>query len=522
VTGGLYIGLDLGTSSLKGVVVTAKGEIVARGQAAYRTVRDEPGQAEQDPGDWVKAMRRVVRQIAADAPPARWRALGLSGMIPTLVLADATGTPTGPAVTWEDARAGTQGAAFRGAATAVLADEGELYRRTGQRVDGRYLLPMLMRLRESDRVRVRSANRLMGAKDYLYWWLTGECATDPSTATGSGCYDLAGAAWIPELAAIAGAVANAVPDVTAGRPGVPSLPAVLPPTTLRALRTDVATRLGLPAGLPVCLGAADSVLGMLALGATRPGDVAYVTGTSTVIAAVSGWLTLDAARRCLVTPLAGADGWGLEMDLVSTGSAVGWLARLLGLGRGGERKLMELAAEGAATRHPRGGPEDESLLPSFLPFLGGGEQGALWDPDLRGSILGLDLSHGPADLAAALVEGIVLESCRCLDVFEQNGLAPAPLRAAGAGASSPFLRRQLADASGRDVLFPADAERSFSALGAALIAARALGEGPADAGAWAGPMERTTSDPSRAAWWKHRRMRHDDAVERLGELYRCC
>ena len=299
---------------------------------------------------------------------------------------------------------------------------------------------------------------------------------------------------------------------------MPGLPAVLPATTLRSLRATAAARLGLPAGLPVCLGAADSVLGMLALGATRPGDVAYITGTSTVIAAVSGRLTLDAARRCLVTPLAGADGWGLEMDLVSTGSAVAWLARLLGLGRGGVRKLMELSAEGATTRYTRRGGSP----PSFLPFLGSGEQGALWDPDLRGSILGLDLSHGPADLAAALVEGIVLESCRCLDVFEQNGLAPAPLRAAGAGASSPFLRRQLADASGRDVLFPADPERSFSALGAALIAARSLGEGPVDADAWAGPMEHTTSDPSRAAWWKHRRMRHDDAVERLGELYRCC
>ena len=513
---GQYIGLDLGTSSLKGVAVTAKGEIVACGQAAYRTVRDEPGQAEQDPGDWVRAIRRVVQALAQDAPPSQWRALGLSGMIPTLVLADASGAPTGPAVTWEDARAGTQGAAFRGAAAAVLADEGELYRRTGQRVDGRYLLPMLMRLRESDPERVRSASWLMGAKDYLYWWLTGECATDPSTATGSGCYDLAGAAWMPELSAIAGAAADAG---TTGRPGTPGLPGVLPPTTLRALRADVAARLGLPSGLPICLGAADSVLGMLALGATRPGDVAYVTGTSTVIAAVSERLTVGGAQRCLVTPLAGVDGWGLEMDLVSTGSAVAWLARLFGLGRGGERKLMELAAEGATTRSARAGPEDRSP-PSFLPFLGSGEQGALWDPDLRGSILGLDLSHGPADLAAALVEGIVLESCRCLDVFEQNGLAPAPLRAAGAGASSPVLRRQLADASGRDVLFPADPECSFSALGAALIAARSLGEGPADAGVWAGPMERTTSDPSRAAWWKHRRMRHDDAVERLGRLYR--
>jgi len=502
----LYIGLDLGTSSLKGVVVSAAGEIVGRAQARYPTVRDAPGQAEQDPGDWIKAVRQVARRLAADAPPARWRAIGLSAMIPTLVVAGADGAPAGLAVTWEDARAEAQGASFRTAAAAALDGDAELYRRTGQRVDGRYLLPMVMRLRESGPESTTAGVRIMGAKDYLFWWLTGDWATDPSTASGVGCYDLAAGAWLPEVAAIAGAA---------------ELPAVMPSTTLRPLTATAAARTGLPAGLPVCLGAADSVAGMLALGATAPGDIAYITGTSTVIAGVSKEFVTDAEARCLVTPLATGDGWGLEMDLVSTGSAVSWLARLLRLGRGGEGKLMELAAAaGAGDAEPPDVATRQNDPPLFLPFLGRGEQGALWDPDLRGAVVGLDLAHSSADLALALMDGIVIESCRCLDVLEKNGLPPAPVRASGAGVASVFFRRRLADASTRDVLSPRDPERPVSALGAALLARTALDGAPEDPAAWTGPMERTASDRSRRACWKRRRRQHDDTVACLSELHR--
>jgi len=527
--GDVYIGLDLGTSSLKGVAVEVGGTIVASARATYPTVREAPGQAEQDPGAWIRAVREVARRLAGEVPAARWRAIGLSAMIPTLVTAGADGEPSGPAVTWEDARAEAQGAVFRDAAAEALGGSAELYRRTGQRVDGRYLLPMAMRVRAAEPERAAATSVLASAKDFLFHWLTGTWATDPSTASGFGCYDLAAGAWLPDLAdgtwladladgawlrdlgaaaaARAGDAPRGVPGVP-GLPDAPGLPAVMPSTTLRPLAATVARRTALPAGVPVCLGAADSVAAMLALGATQPGDVACVGGTSTVIAGVSAGLVTDPAARCLVTPLAAGDGWGLEMDLVSTGSAVAWLAGVLRLGRGGEAKLLELAAGGS----------DTPL--TFLPFLGRGEQGARWDPDLRGALLGLDISQRPADLARALVDGIVVESCRCLDVLTENGLPTAPVRAAGALAASPFFRRRLADASGRDVLSPEYPERPSSAIGAALIARLALDGPPEDAAAWTGALARTASDPLRRAWWLQRRRRHDDDVTRLAGFFR--
>jgi xylulokinase len=162
----VYAGLDLGTSGCKGVLLTADGRVVARAAARYPTHRPEPGAAEQQSGDWLKAFTSVTLGLANAVAAERWQAVGLSAMLPTLVLTDGVGAvatpggidapssrrqlePLGPAITWEDGRAEAEGSAFR---------EGRggdaLYRRTGQWVDGRYLVPMALRLaaREPERV----------------------------------------------------------------------------------------------------------------------------------------------------------------------------------------------------------------------------------------------------------------------------------------------------------------------------------------------------------------------------------
>ena len=510
----VYIGLDLGTSSLKGVAVTAGGEIAARGHASYATVRAQVGWAEQDAADWLAALRSVVGQLLdGGAPGERWRAIGLSGMIPTLVTVDAQGAPTGAAMTWEDARAEAQGERLRGEM-----GESRLYELTGQWVDGRYLLPMVAWLRETEPDRVARAGRVLGAKDYLLWWLTGEYLTDPSTASGFGCYELASGGWHAGIAAAGGfgeapsvgngAITGGVGDTaTAGSAaGLAMLPKVVAAMAARPLCGRAAETLGLPAGIPVAVGAADSVLGLLGLGVRAPGEVAYIAGTSSVIMGLSDRLVVDAAHRYLVTPLAGVAGWGLEMDLLSTGSAVHWLARTLGLGEGGEEALMELAS-----RAPLGA---NGL--SFLPFLSLGEQGALWDANLRGSLLGISLGHTRADIARALIEGIVLESRRCLAVLDEAGLPRGPISIAGEGGSSRFFRRLLADASGRTVLRD-PVERPYSALGAAAIAAQAVGERLSlDIG---GEREAVEPDPQAATTWSELWSRHETLVARAQDAY---
>ena len=447
----LYLGLDLGTSGLKAVAVAPCGDLVAFTSTGYQTSRPVPGAAEQDPGCWTAAVRDALAGLAKDAPPVSWRAIGLTGMLPTLVTADASGKPVGPAITWEDSRAETQAHLLRTRfGRNGERDGGEaLYRITGQWVDGRYLLPMFARIAADEPDRAAGTATILGAKDFLFGWLTGHLATDPSTATGFGCYDLSSSNW-------AGEVLTAAADTMAAV--LPSLPPVWPSGSTRPLREDLAAEFGC-GKIPVCLGAADSVVGADALGACSAGQVAYVAGTSTVVLGITDRLVLDPWNRFLVTPLVSDGMWGMEMDLLATGSSLRWLAGLLGGGLD-EAGVLALAAQ-----------LDPADAPVFLPYLSPGEQGALWDPGLTGSVTGLTLRHDRRHLARALVNGIVLESRRCVHVLDEIGPLRGELLVAGGSAAAASFRADLADATGRPVVAPPGQDAAFSAFGAARLAA---------------------------------------------------
>jgi xylulokinase len=249
------------------------------------------------------------------------------------------------------------------------------------------------------------------------------------------------------------------------------------------------------------LGAADSVLGALGLGVREPGQVAYIAGTSTAILGISDRLVFDPSHRFLVTPLAEDGRWGVEMDLLATGSAIEWLAGVLGLG---VADVVELAAG-----------TDPFRSPVLLPYLSPGEQGALWDPSLHGAIVGLNLGHGREHLARALVNGIVLESRRCLAVLDETLGSGRAVWMAGGSAGGASIRRDLADATRRVVSMPGDDDFSAcSARGAALIAALAVDGGwpdgafPAGSAASGGSAE---PDEARARLWDELWVAHEAA-----------
>ena len=464
--GPVVVGVDLGTSSVKVVAVGSDGRVRASARREHRTARPSPGAAEQDPGDWWAGLAAALDEIRRVVPVDGWWALGLTAMLPTLLVLDGSRRPVGAAITWQDDRAEPDGERCRARAGADA-----LYRTTGQWVDGRYLLPMAAALAGRDRRIAAEGRYAVGAKDYLFHLLTGELLTDPSTAAGYGCYDLHAGRWMPDL------------------PSDLALPAIVDARTTAPLRTDVAARLGLPVGLPVVLGAADSVLGAAALGATSPGAAAYLCGSSTVILAALAAPRFDAEHRYLVTPTV-TGGFAAEMDLLATGSALTWLASLLGLPPG-----AGLPDRGSG-RH----------RPVFLPYLAPGEQGALWDPELSGAILGLTLAHDRADVTEALVTGIVVESARCLDVLaEAAGAADVCLGGLAPGIAR--IARDLADATGRAVRVD-PRPISHSGYGAAMLAAEAIGHPVA---ADPGARRVVEPDPGRRGWWQDAAERHDAA-----------
>jgi sugar (pentulose or hexulose) kinase len=395
-------------------------------------------------------------------------------MLPTLVELDGDGVPLSPAITWEDARAEADAEAFL---DAVGADE--VYRITGQRLDGRYLAPMHARLR-----RLGLAGRTVaGAKDALFHHLTGELLTDPSTAAGTGVFDLDGGCWNAELVAAS---------------GIPRLPELAPATTARPLLTQWCNRWGTIAGLPVVLGAADSVLGAIGMGAGAAGDVAVIAGTSAIVLGIADSPVRDHDRRYLVTPMAG-EGWGLEMDVLSVGSAFGGIARLLGLP--GPAALLDAAA---CVTH--------DAAPMFLPYLTPGEQGALWDPNVTGTLHGLTLAMSAGHVGRALLTGVVVELRRCTNVLEVAAGDRGPILVGG-GAAGPLMWQDLANATGREVHVDPHVDDP-SALGAAMLAACAVGASIVRSGS------RTiiTPDPGAAEWWSEAAGRHDALRRTLGGL----
>jgi xylulokinase len=181
-----------------------------------------------------------------------------------------------------------------------------------------------------------------------------------------------------------------------------------------------------------------------------------------VILGLSAAWSPDPRHRYLLTPTAATDTFGVEMDLLCTGSAIHWLAALLTIES--EQALMSLAAEIAV--------ED---APPFLGYLAPGEQGALWDPALTGTVSGLHLGHTPGHVARGLLNGILLESRRCIDALHDAGLSSCEVWVAGGSARDRGFRQDLADCTGCTVIAP-DGHTDQSALGAAWLTAQAVSE----------------------------------------------
>lgn len=434
------LSIDLGTSRVKVGVLDEGLRLRGSAAVAYPTARDASGAAEQRSDDWLVALGRASREAlaAAGAPPD---ALVLTAQMPTLVALGDDGEPLGPAVTWQDGRA--DGLVERlGAALRTRVEEV-----SGAPLDGRYLVAMERR-RVADGL--APAARLLSAKDYLYYRLTGTLATDPSTASGYGLYDLARATWSDELIGLVGVDAAALPEVAACDHAEP----------LTAWGAELLG--GVAPGRPVYLGGADSVCAHHFVETLYPGAVSVIDGSSSVVLA-----TLAGPRpaRTLVTPLVRAGALGAEMDLLATGASLAWLAETLGVAPG--------ALEALALTHP----DPAGLAVTFRPYLAGGEQGALWRRDLAGSIEGLSLTTTRADLARALYEGIAFETTRCL-----RALAPYARLDRVVALTSPTSRSLgpalLAGASGLEVT--AIAGHSPSLVGAGIVALEALGVGPVD------------------------------------------
>ncbi|MGO9991845.1 MAG: xylulokinase [Steroidobacteraceae bacterium] len=464
----ITLGIDLGTSAVKVVAVGDDDGVMGEASASFVTRSELPLQAEQEPADWLHAVSSAMRTLDEGLTRkhgACWRqqveAIGLTGQLPTLVCLSRGGLAA-TAVTWKDGRADAWAAARVDAAR-----RSAMYAMTGMPIDGRYLAPMLL-FHFADRI--DGVQNVLSAKDFLLHALTGLQITEPSTAAGYGVFDLRSGSFSAELC---------------GFWNLPQrlLPQLRPANSLAGpLSQAGAALLGLPEGIPVSTGAADSVCSAYAMAGLDQKIVSVSFGSSAVILGATASLRIDPSARYLVTPHVADTWYGREMDLLATGTGYRWLSDLFGWPDG---RIDSLAAESV--------PGSRGLC--FAPYLAGGEQGALWNPSLRGALTGLNLQHSRSDIARAYLEGVFYEVKRCVEVLAETAPVES-VRVSGNIVSAPSSMHMLADILDRAVVGVPD--KSPAAIGVALLARNLLRDARPSEGQPAPLRPVTTPHPAAA------------------------
>ena len=403
-----WLGIDIGTSGVKAVLMSAAGAVIDEANAPLDVARPRPGWSEQDPEDWWRAAIRAVGLLDAKARRAV-RGIGLTGQMHGAVVLGTDGAVLRPAILWNDNRATGQCARL----------DGEARTRTGNPSLPGFTAPKLMWLREREPVLFAQIRRVLLPKDHLRLRLTGEYATDMSDASGTLWLDVANRRWSDAMLEASGMDRDRMPRLLEGT------------AVSGTLLPAVAGELGLPPGVPVAAGGGDQAAGAVGVGAVR-NDAAFVSlGTSGVVFSASRRFDADADRAVHAFCHALPGLWHRMSVTLTAGGALEWVARATG---------HDDAATAIATAAE---PADDD--PLFLPHLAG-ERTPLNDPDARGAFVGLSLSHGRETLVAAALEGVAFALRDGLDALD---LAPGPLMVVGGGVRSAAWLQRLADALAR-------------------------------------------------------------------------
>lgn len=444
--GTVFLGLDVGTSGVKAILVDPRGDVVANTTMGLQLSTPQPGWAEQDPNEWWSATIAAIRGVLARYPNGRVASVGISGQMHSSVFLDAHGDVIRPALLWCDGRTTEECREI----TTKAGGEGVLRDWVSNPALEGFTLPKVLWLRRHEPAAFAKLATVLLAKDFVRYRLTGAMATEPSDASGTLMFDPAHMRWSEELMGAVDLPMSLLPDVGGSA------------DALGMVTRDAAAATGLPEGIPVVGGGADNACGAAGVGAVSVGEAVSSWGTSGTVLAPTGRPMVDPLLRahtfCHVLP----DVWYVMGVVLSAGGAFAWyrdqLAREL---HGHTDADAQLNNEAAAIA-----PGAEGL--TFLPYLQG-ERTPHRDASARAAFVGLSLAHTRAHMTRAVLEGVCFALRDSLSILQELGLAPTHLLLTGGGARSSFVRRLQADVFGLPVTTVNREEGP--AYGAALLAA---------------------------------------------------
>ncbi|MCS7061689.1 MAG: xylulokinase [Anaerolineae bacterium] len=447
----LILAHDLGTTGNKATLIDTTGKPVASVFEGYGTAYPRPNWAEQEAGDWQRALIHSTRRLLAQAgiDPQRVAVVSFSGHMQGALLLDEEGRPIRPAVIWADQRATDQAAWIAEAAGA-----NHVYRLTGHRVSAAYTAAKVLWIKQHQPEVWHRTRWVLQTKDYAAWLLTGVVATDYSDASGTQLFDLDHRRWSSDLLNALGLRADIFP------PAHPS-------TTLIGRVTPQAAELtGLAAGTPVVIGGGDGACATVGSGAVQEGDAYTYIGSSSWMAFSARKPLLDPAQRIVTFAHLDAQLCFSLGNMQAAGGAFDWLDRLFNCQPDAGPGYGELDAMAASVPPGAGGV---LCLPYLL-----GERSPHWNPHARAAFIGLSMAHGRAEMARAVLEGVAFNLRWILDVLREQGAHIQRMCVIGGGAKSAVWRQILADIYGMPLLRP-HLDATATALGAAIAGGIGVG-----------------------------------------------
>ncbi|MFN3862393.1 MAG: xylulokinase [Roseateles sp.] len=443
----MYLGIDLGTSEIKLLLLDERHTIVASTGVALTVQRPQALWSEQNPADWWAALDVGMARLQQDhgAALAQVRAIGLSGQMHGAVTLDAAGQVLRPAILWNDGRSAAQCAQMMAACPTLPAITGNLA------MPG-FTAPKLAWMREHEPDLFARVAKVLLPKDWLRLQLTGEVVSEMSDAAGTLWLDVAKRRWSPEALALTGLDERHMPRLVEG--SEPS----------GTLKSQLSQRWGLPAGIPVAGGGGDNAASAVGMGVVRAGDGFLSLGTSGVIFLCNEAFSPNPARAVHAFCHALPNTWHQMSVMLSAASALRWATLMLGM-PGGEADLIAKAA--ALT------PTQRDQAPLFLPYLSG-ERTPHNNANAKGVFFGLTHEHGAAEMGYAVLEGVGFALLDGWQSLQAGGGNAEQLWLVGGGARSAWWAQLLASLLNVRLVNGVGAEAG-GALGAARLAWLATG-----------------------------------------------
>jgi xylulokinase len=441
----MYLGLDLGTSGVKAVLMAADGAVLDQQTSPLRVSNRYPLWSEQDPADWWSATEQAVGALRSRHDLSGVRGIGLSGQMHGAVLLDQAERVLRPAILWNDGRSGAECRMLEAAEPRSRAITGNLA------MPG-FTAPKLLWVRTHEPEIFAATRRVLLPKDWLRLQLSGASVSEMSDAAGTLWLDVGKRRWSPKMLAATGLSEAHMPALVEGtEPSGRLLP-------------RLAREWGLPEGCIIAGGAGDNAAGAAGIGCIAPGQAFISLGTSGVVfASDAGFLPdpehgVHAFCHCL------PNTWHRMSVILSAASSLSWLTRATGAAD--EAALLaEIEQQG----------EKSAGRLVFLPYLSG-ERTPHNDPMASGVFFGLTGSATRADLGRAVLEGVAFALADGLAALEARGKRIDRLTAIGGGARSMLWLRILAAALDHTLIAVKSAEIG-PALGAARLAQIACGDG---------------------------------------------